>query len=178
LRVSGLIRLDVPLAELRRVSVRDGALVFEVAGETVALELGPKAAAAWERAIAQPKSLLEKLGVKPDQRVCVLGLGEAFADDVAAAAQAAPSAALRGNFDLIFCAIENEAELVRIERCKEHLVPNGALWVVAPKGKGSPVRESALRAAILNAGLVDTKVASFSATQTALKAVIPVAKRA
>jgi hypothetical protein len=177
LRVRGAIRLDVPLADLRRVLVRDGALVFEVAGETVALELGPKAAVAWERAIAQPKSLLEKLGVKPDQRVCILGLGRAFADDVAAIAHRAPSSALRGNFDMIFCAIESEAELVRIARCKEHLVANGALWAVAPKGKGSPVRENVLRAALLDAGLVDTKVASFSATHTALKAVIPVDER-
>ncbi len=178
LRVSGAIRLNVPLAELRRVSVRDGALVFEVAGETVALELGPKAAVAWERAIGQPKSLIEKLGVKPDQRVCVVGLGEAFSADVAAAANRAPSSALRGNFDVIFCAIGDEAELVRVARCKAHLGPSGALWVVAPKGKGSAVRDSALRAALRDAGLVDTKVASFSATHTALKAVIPAAGRA
>jgi hypothetical protein len=93
--------------------------------------------------------LLEKLGVKPDQRVCVLGVADAFAHDVAVAANRAPSSSLRGNFDPISCAIENEAELVRIERFKEHLVPNGALWAVAPKGKGSPVRESQLRAALL-----------------------------
>jgi hypothetical protein len=177
LRVSGAIRLDVPLADLRRVSVRDGALYFEVAGETIALELGPKAAVAWERAIARPKSLIEKLGVKPDQRVCIVGLDDAFATEVGAAANRAPSSALRGDFDAIFCAIENEGDLVRISRCKEHLVPNGALWVVAPKGKGSPVRESVLRAAVLGAGLVDTKVASFSATHTAVKAVVPVAER-
>jgi hypothetical protein len=178
LRVTGAIRLDIPLGDLRRVTVREGALVFDARGETVALELGVKAAAAWERAIAQPKSLLEKLGVKPEQRICILGLGDAFRDDVTTAAKAAPSFALRGNFDLIFCGIESESELIRVERCRDHLVSNGALWIVAPKGKGSPVRENMLRAALVAAGLVDTKVASFSASHTAVKAVIPVASRA
>jgi hypothetical protein len=39
------------------------------------------------------------------------------------------------------------------------------------------VPDRVLRAAISDAGLVDTKVVSFSETHTALKAVIPVAKR-
>jgi hypothetical protein len=177
LHISGAIRLNVPLAELRGLAVRDGALCFEAAGQPVRLELGERAAAAWARAIAQPKSLLEKLGLKGGQRVCVLGLDEAFRSDVARVAARAPSGTLRGAFDAIFVAIEDEAKLDRIARCKAHLVPSGALWVVSPKGKGSPVRESAVRAAILGAGLVETKVVSFSATHTAAKAVIPVAAR-
>lgn len=129
LRVSGALRLNVPLGELRELAVRDGALSFEVAGERITLELGARAAAAWARDIANPKSLLEKLGVKPGQRSCVLGLASPFVDKVTSAT---------GN---------------------------------------APVRENAVRAAILAAGLVDTKVVSFSATHTAAKAVIPVAQR-
>ena len=177
LRVSGAVRLNVPLAQLRGLAVSDGALCFEFGGQRVVLELGAKAATAWEREITQPKSLLEKLGVHAGQRVCLLGLGGSFGDDVAHLASRAALTSLRGAFDIIFCAVDDEKELERIARCKAHLVPNGALWIVSPKGKGSPVRESAVRAAILAAGLVDTKVVSFSATQTAAKAVIPVAAR-
>jgi hypothetical protein len=59
----------------------------------------------------------------------------------------------------------------------KRLDPAGALWLVRPKGKDTPVTEGATRAAALAAGLVDVKVAAFSATHTAEKFVIPLAKR-
>ena len=46
-----------------------------------------------------------------------------------------------------------------------------------PKGKDTPVTETDARKAGLAAGLVDVKVAAFSPTHSALKFVIPVAKR-
>ena len=55
--------------------------------------------------------------------------------------------------------------------------PNGAIWVVAPKGKGAPLKDTEIMAAARSAGLVDTKVVSFSDSQTALKLVIPLAER-
>ena len=177
LRVSGALRLNVSLRELRELDVQDGALCFEVAGERVALELGARAAAAWAREIANPKSLLEKIGVKPGQRSCVLGGDAPFGADLARATGRTPARALRGSFDAIFLAVEDEPALSRIAACRQHLVPNGALWIVSPKGKGTAVRESAVHAAILAAGLVDTKVVSFSATHTAAKAVIPLTQR-
>jgi hypothetical protein len=45
-------------------------------------------------------------------------------------------------------------------------------------GKTSPLPESLLRDAFLTAGLVDVKVAAFSPTHTAVKVVIPKARRA
>ena len=56
------------------------------------------------------------------------------------------------------------------------LKPAGALWVVYPKGVQT-IREIEVIAAGREAGLKDVKVASFSATHTALKFVIPVASR-
>ena len=49
--------------------------------------------------------------------------------------------------------------------------------MVSPKGKGALVKDTDVMAAAREAGLVDTKVVSFSDTHTALKLVIPVAKR-
>jgi hypothetical protein len=56
------------------------------------------------------------------------------------------------------------------------LKPNGALWIVRPKGRPE-ISERAVMAAGKAAGLVDVKVVSFSATHTAEKFVIPLAKR-
>ena len=50
------------------------------------------------------------------------------------------------------------------------------MWVVYPKGRTDPSEVDVLEAGKA-AGLVDVKVARFSETHTALKFVIPVARR-
>jgi hypothetical protein len=59
---------------------------------------------------------------------------------------------------------------------KRSLKPNGALWVIRPKGRPE-ITESAVMVAGQAAGLVDVKVVSFSATHTAEKFVIPIKDR-
>ena len=54
---------------------------------------------------------------------------------------------------------------------------NGAIWVVSRKGKAATLRDVEVIEAAREARLVDNKVASFSATHTALRLVIPVALR-
>ena len=68
------------------------------------------------------------------------------------------------------------AALERLGTLKRSIKPNGAVWVVWPKGRreltGNDVREAALAH-----GLVDVKVVAFSATHSGLKLVFPVARR-
>ncbi len=59
---------------------------------------------------------------------------------------------------------------------KTSLVPNGAIWIIRPKGRPD-ISERASMAAGKAAGLVDVKVVGFSGTHTAEKYVIPVAAR-
>ena len=54
--------------------------------------------------------------------------------------------------------------------------PNGALWIIRPKGRPE-ISERSTMAAGKAAGLVDVKVVGFSATHTAEKFVIPLAAR-
>ncbi len=77
--------------------------------------------------------------------------------------------------DVIFLAVETTAHLPKIARALPALAPNGALWVVHPKGAGG-VPDTAVFAAAKEAGLTYTKVARFSATHTAEKLVRPKAK--
>lgn len=56
------------------------------------------------------------------------------------------------------------------------LAPNGARWVVHPKGHDG-VTDTDVFPAAKKAGLTYTKVARFSATHTAEKLVIPKASR-
>ena len=70
------------------------------------------------------------------------------------------------------------SEMLQVSRTplREAIKPDGAVWVVWPKGQKA-FREDDARQAGPAAGLVDVKVASFSETLSALKMVIPVKDR-
>jgi hypothetical protein len=177
LRLRGELRGDFPLARLSGVRASDGTLFCGTPAGALELDLG-KSAAAWAQAIRQPKSLLDKLGVANGQRVCVRGIADAeFLAELTERLGTAPARACRATYDTIFAGFETARDLAALPDLRRHLAPAGALWLIAPKGKGSPVPERELRAALLAADLVDVKVASFSATHTAVKAVIPVGLR-
>jgi hypothetical protein len=78
--------------------------------------------------------------------------------------------------DLIFFGAVSAKELVRLATLKTWMKPNGALWVIRPKGRPE-ISERAVMDAGKAAGLVDVKVVSFSETHTAEKFVIPLAAR-
>ena len=170
------IRVVLPFRQIRRVTARGGALSIDAESGTVSLELGP-AAAKWAQKIQNPRSRLEKIGVKPDWRVSVLGVDDAefVAELQNAAANVSISRAAR-NSDAIFFGATDEAQLAKLEKLKSALKPNGALWVIRPKGRPE-ISETAVMAAGSAAGLVDVKVVRFSSTHTAEKFVIPLSKR-
>jgi hypothetical protein len=176
---SGDARARVPLAEIDGVTIRGKTLTIEWSGRTLALELGDDAAA-WAEKIKNPPSRLSKLGVRPASRVALVGdfaFDATFERELGMAASADAAATVRAPVDLLFYAPATPAALGRIAALSKRLDPAGAIWVVRPKGKDTPITEDATRRAGLDAGLVDVKVAAFSATHSALKFVIPLAKR-
>jgi hypothetical protein len=83
---------------------------------------------------------------------------------------------LRRDSDVIFFAANRKEELARLDELRRSLQPAGAIWILRPKGNPA-ISEADVMAAGKAAGLVDVKVVRFSATHTAEKLVIPVAKR-
>jgi Protein of unknown function (DUF3052) len=73
--------------------------------------------------------------------------------------------------DLVFFAVSELRDLKRIEDLKGWIEPNGAIWVVRPKGGRSEIRDTDVIEAGLAAGLVDNKIASFSDTHGAMRLV-------
>lgn len=121
--------------------------------------------------------LIDKLGVKPGQRIAVLGVEAAeFLKDLSARVPAYSRGKPVADADLIFFSAETRTDLPKLESLSRSIAKNGAVWVVYPKGK-SHIRETDVIAAGKEAGLTDNKVCSFSPTHTALRFVIPVAKR-
>jgi len=122
------------------------------------------------------RTRIQKLGVKPGYRVSVAGIGDLDFDAEIVQAGADFSPRLRKDSDMIFLGVEATKDLAKLATAAKSIVPNGAVWVVYPKGVRH-ITQAQVMAAILESGLVDVKVCSFSATHTALKGVIPVARR-
>jgi hypothetical protein len=129
--------------------------------------LGEKAAASWCEAIVNPRGRLDKLGVKPGQRVAVLNLDDSdFAAELAARV---PTLTDAGDLDLLFYGADSPGELAAVAGMIPRLAPRGAVWVVSRKGPSAGVKDIDVFAALRPLGLVDTKVCAFSATRTSLR---------
>jgi hypothetical protein len=170
------LRLSIPFKTMKRVEAVGGELRVTSPDASVALELGA-AAAKWADKIKNPPSRLQKLGVRADWRVSAVGIDdEAFLSEHENAVATLTIGRIRKPSDAIFFGADREAQLSRLEKFKDSIERNGAIWVVRPKGR-KEISEGAVMAAGKAAGLVDVKVVSFSPTHTAEKFVIPVAKR-
>jgi hypothetical protein len=169
-------RIVVPLKSISLAEVEGAVLRLRWESHEASLELGEATAKKWAEKIRNPKSRLEKIGVKAGDRVSVLGVDDADLVDELTSSGADVSTRVRKKSDVIFFGANEKGELSKLVKLKESLQPAGALWVIRPKGTKA-ITESAVMAAGKAAGLVDVKVVKFSETHTAEKFVIPVAQR-
>ncbi len=167
-------RLKILFKDLTGVKAAGGVLKLEFAGGPAEFELG-RSAEKWAAKILHPPSRLDKLGAKPGLKVRLVGeFEEAFHRELTGQKVVTPDP--RARADLLFFAAETANDLERVVGIAQGIEPDGALWVVYPKGVRA-IREIEVLNAGREAGLKDIKVASFSSTHTALKFVVPVAAR-
>lgn len=172
------LRLKIPLASIRSVNAETGALRVRYDGGDATFLLGEQAAK-WAERIRSPRSLIDKLDVKPEHRVSVLGI-----DDDAFVRQLVERVAtgrvtvgkLVAASDLVFLGASTEKDLRRIAKAAASIARDGAIWVVHPKGRDG-LRDTEIFAEAKRVGLTYTKVARFSETHTAEKLVVPKALR-
>jgi len=122
------------------------------------------------------KPRLDKLGVKPGARVALLGVEDKTFRSELKQRTADIAERPKKDSDLIFLAAADKAGLKRLKSLQKFLKPNGAIWVVWPKGQPQ-LKENDIIVAAIAAGLVDNKVVSFSETLSALRLVIPLSRR-
>lgn len=121
--------------------------------------------------------LIDKLGVKPGQKIAVVGVESAeFLNDLAARAPDYCRGKLIAGADLIFFSAEAVKDLANLKSLARSIAKAGAIWVVYPKGQ-TRIREIDVITAGKSAGLTDNKVCRFSNTHTALRFCIPRANR-
>ncbi len=172
----GDFKLKIPLQRIESFAAKAGKLQVKFPQGTATFELGPEAEK-WALKIRNPKSTIDKLGVKPDFKVSVLGISEEdFWQQLRGRTQNITAGKAARESDLIFFAVSNAQALDKLKTLQNSLKRNGGIWVIWPKGQAH-IKEDIVRAAALAQGLVDVKVVSFSETHSGLKLVIPVARR-
>jgi hypothetical protein len=134
-----------------------------------------------ERTYTTPR--LDKLGIRPGARVALLGAispaDPTFDAELRERTVDVTVGEPMPDTDVVLLAADSTAELApeRLRSLATRIRPNGAIWVVFRKGRAATIRDVEVIACALAADLVDNKVASFSATHTAQRLVIPVARR-
>ncbi|MBL8178929.1 MAG: DUF3052 family protein [Bryobacterales bacterium] len=172
----GAFSLRIPLNEIQSVEAQRGELLLRWPQGSARFTIG-KNAEQWALKIRYPRGRLEKLGVKPGMRIAVLGIGDAtFLDELRARTGEFSEGRAKRQSDIVFLAVETKEGLSRIAKAAASIQSAGAVWTVYPKGQ-KHITQSDVMSAGKAAGLVDTKVVGFSGTHSALKWVIPVAKR-
>jgi hypothetical protein len=166
----GGLKLRVPFREIEEIGASDGVLNLRWKNKSIRVHAG-REAAKWAEKIRNPKSVIEKLRIKRDQRVSLAGaVDPAFAEELRARG-ADVSSRLRANSDVIFLAANARKDLGKLAKLRASLTPAGAVWVLRPKGIDA-ITESDVMSAAKAGGLVDVKVVRFSDTHTAEKLVI------
>ena len=168
----GPTRLAIPLKTIASAVANEGSLIVRFGKTTAIFDIG-SVAGRWADRITNPPSRLDKLGVKTGMTAVIAGeRHDDLVRDLESRGARLVRVAPAGGVDLVFYGASRRDMLDRLGVLKRSLKPNGALWVIRPKGSAA-ISESEVMAAGKKAGLVDVKVASFSETHTAEKFVIP-----
>ncbi len=172
----GEFRLKIPFASIKSAKALDGELHLQTVNGLAVFEIGA-AAEKWREKILHPKTRIEKIGVKPGVKVCLLGnFDTEFLDELKPLADSVTKDKVAADSDTIFFAADSVKGLSAVSKIAKSLKGATALWIVYPKGQKT-ITEKDVIAAGRKTGLKDVKVVGFSATHTALKFVLPLTKR-
>jgi hypothetical protein len=172
----GAMRLKFSFAEIKSAAAEGGHLRLEVPEGPAIFELGANAAK-WCEKILRPKTRLEKLGIKPNAEVALIGkFDDEFLAELGSRTKNVSDGKIAADVEWIFFAADSSKELSQVPKLAKGLKGAAALWIVYPKGQ-KQITENDVLGAGRKSGLKDVKVVGFSPTHTALKFVIPVENR-
>jgi len=149
----GPVRLAIPLASIRSATARDGTLLVRFGDRTAAFTIGT-AADKWAARITHPPSRLDKLGVKAGMTIAGISLSDRDFLNEARERAATVTSTVPGAgrpVDLIFYGAEHRDALDQLGALSKLITPDGAVWVVRPKGRAE-ITESETMAAGKRAG--------------------------
>ncbi|HVR19344.1 MAG TPA: hypothetical protein VMS65_06605 [Polyangiaceae bacterium] len=128
--------------------------------------------------------LPQKLGIKPEHRVVLLGAPKGFEKTLGAVPEGVrivKRLAGKAKHDVIVCFVTEKAALKKdLPRLVAAMQENAGLWVAWPKkssGVATDMTEHSVRELALPKGLVDNKVCAIDDTWSGLRCVIRLENR-
>jgi hypothetical protein len=172
--VRGEARIKIPRSSIKKVATRGDVLTVSAPPATVSLRLGADAAAKWKTKIEDPpKRLIDKLDVKPGTKVWLFDVDdETLIAQVAERTDKVSRGSSASGCDVVFVDVNSEKELSRIGKAIDATHGSGFVWVLHRKGP-TGVADTKIFATARTLGLVYTKVARVSETDTAEKLMRP-----
>jgi hypothetical protein len=169
-------RLKIVFSQVKSAKATDGELHLQTLDGLAVFDLGTTAEK-WCNKILHPKTRLEKIGVKSQVTISIVGeIEPEFLQELGGHPSKIVKNKVAADSDLVFVAAEGLKDLAHVAKLAKSLRGAAALWIVYPKGQ-KHITEVDVIGAGRKAGLKDVKVVGFSATRTALKFVIPVKDR-
>ncbi len=172
----GSFRLKIAFQQIAKADVFQDSLRIVTSEGTSQFALGKATSEKWLQKILNPKTAVDKLGVKAGMNIAVLGIADADFLKQLEARVGTFEAKLGKQRDCIIWGIKDKKELTKLPALEAALVRAGGIWAIWPKGKPE-LKEDHIRDAAIAAGLVDVKVMKFSETHSGLRLVIPKARR-
>ena len=168
-------RRKLAITKLKKVVGRGTSLTFEHEKIRYAIEVVD--GARWAEKIVSPPSLLTKLGIAKGSAVHIAGLDDdaSFTRELDAAK--VERVALGKKASVVVHGITARTQLSCIAAARRAVGDGLSLWIAYPRGR-KELSEDHVRAAAIEAGLVDVKVARFSDERSALKLVVRKSERA
>lgn len=172
---SPTVKLNLATKDVKS-KASDGVLIVAAGKMRHMFELGD-AAEKWAYRIQNPKSLIEKLGVKTGDDVIVIGRRDPQIVDELKQAGTKVSARKGGSgHDWIFVGVEKPGDIKLLDGLSRLIKAGGGIWVIFPKGR-TDLKDYDVIAGGKAKGLVGTKVARISDRLTGMKFVIPLKQR-
>jgi len=128
------------------------------------------------------RTLVEKLGIRPGDKIAIIGAPAGYRKTLG---PLPPDVRNPGpnttNLDFVQLFVRDRKALVdQLRDLRKHIKPTGMIWVSWPKqasGVPSDLTEDVIRTVAIETGLVDVKVAAIDETWSGLKLVIRVKDR-
>jgi hypothetical protein len=166
-------RVVIAVKDVKSAKAKDGVLLLTVGRKKYEFVIGAQAPR-WAEKISNPRTLVQKLGVKPDSNVAYMGKRDPdLLTELESAAASVSKRLARRDYDFIFAGVEGPAELKLLEGLASAIKPNGGVWIIFPKGRPDLKAETIIPKGKSH-GLVDNKIARVSDRLTGMKFVIPV----
>ncbi len=136
----GDFRLKIPFATILSAKVLGDELQLQTAEGVAIFELGASIAQKWREKILHPKTRIEKLGIKPETKVWLIGFkdkDEEFLKELQTT-EAVMTPAKNGLPKECYCILlqtDTKQQLALVAKIARKMLGAVALWIIYPKGR-------------------------------------------